>query len=183
LIDVMMPVMDGPQTLGHLREQHETAEIPVVFMTARAQARELAHFLSLGAAGVIPKPFDPMTLAGAVKRYLVPNAPDAEQIKRRFIVRARGDAAKLVECRSKIVIDPAASFPRIERIARSLAEAAAADFSAIGSAALVLARMAEEAENGIGNARDVERSIDQLLEAIDRDCRDGGDVQPNIRLA
>ena len=70
LMDVMMPVMDGPRTLSHLRENAKTAEIPVVFMTARAQARELAHFLSLGAAGVIPKPFDPMTLAGAVKRYL-----------------------------------------------------------------------------------------------------------------
>jgi CheY-like chemotaxis protein len=79
LMDVMMPVMDGPQTLGRLREIAETADIPVVFMTARAQARELAHFLSLGAAGVIPKPFDPMTLAGVVKQYLrtgVPNSID-----------------------------------------------------------------------------------------------------------
>ena len=73
LIDVMMPVMDGPQTLGHLREHSATAKIPVVFMTARAQARELAHFLSLGAAGVIPKPFDPMTLAGAVRQYVRPS--------------------------------------------------------------------------------------------------------------
>jgi CheY-like chemotaxis protein len=70
LLDVMMPVMDGPQTLSHLRERETTAKIPVVFMTARAQTRELAHFLSLGAAGVIPKPFDPMTLAGAVRKYL-----------------------------------------------------------------------------------------------------------------
>ena len=70
LMDVMMPVMDGPQTLGHLRERATTAEIPVVFMTARAQTRELAHFLSLGAAGVIPKPFDPMTLADVLRKYL-----------------------------------------------------------------------------------------------------------------
>ena len=70
LMDVMMPVMDGPQTLSHLRERGKTAEIPVVFMTARAQTRELAHFLSLGAAGVISKPFDPMTLAGALRKYL-----------------------------------------------------------------------------------------------------------------
>ena len=69
LMDVMMPSMDGPQTLKHLRERHTTAGLPVVFMTARAQTRELAHFLSLGAAGIIPKQFDPMTLAGEVKRY------------------------------------------------------------------------------------------------------------------
>jgi CheY-like chemotaxis protein len=70
LMDVMMPVMDGPQTLAHLRKSQSTAHIPVVFMTARAQTRELEHFLSLGATGVIPKPFDPMTLADAVRGYL-----------------------------------------------------------------------------------------------------------------
>jgi CheY-like chemotaxis protein len=70
LMDVMMPIMDGPQTLVHLRESQLTANIPVVFMTARAQTREVEHFLSLGAAGVIPKPFDPMTLAAAVRNYL-----------------------------------------------------------------------------------------------------------------
>ncbi len=70
LMDVMMPVMDGPQTLGHLRENARTAKIPVVFMTARAQSREVEHFLSLGAAGVIAKPFDPMTLAATVRAYL-----------------------------------------------------------------------------------------------------------------
>ena len=70
LMDVMMPVMDGPQTLGHLRENACTAKIPVVFMTARAQSREVQHFLALGAAGVIPKPFDPMTLAATVRTYL-----------------------------------------------------------------------------------------------------------------
>jgi CheY-like chemotaxis protein len=69
LIDVMMPTMDGPETLKRLRQNEATAKIPVVFMTARAQTRELAYFLSLGAAGVIAKPFDPMTLAGALRKY------------------------------------------------------------------------------------------------------------------
>jgi CheY-like chemotaxis protein len=70
LMDVMMPEMDGPQTLTHLRENARTANIPVVFMTARAQSREVERFLALGAAGVIAKPFDPMTLAAAVRAYL-----------------------------------------------------------------------------------------------------------------
>jgi CheY-like chemotaxis protein len=47
LLDVMMPVMDGPATLAHLRDNPKTADIPVVFMTARAQTRELDHFKSL----------------------------------------------------------------------------------------------------------------------------------------
>ena len=69
LLDVMMPTMDGPTTLARLRNNPGTASIPVVFMTARAQSRELDFFRSLGAAGVIPKPFDPMTLAASVRSY------------------------------------------------------------------------------------------------------------------
>ena len=70
LLDVMMPMMDGPTTLTHLRQSQKTADIPVVFMTARAQPRELEHFVSLGAEGVIAKPFDPMTLAASVRNYV-----------------------------------------------------------------------------------------------------------------
>jgi EAL domain-containing protein (putative c-di-GMP-specific phosphodiesterase class I)/ActR/RegA family two-component response regulator len=72
LLDVMMPVMDGPSTLRHLREAPRTADIPVVFMTARAQTSEIEHFKSLGTAGVITKPFDPMKLAASVRNYVQP---------------------------------------------------------------------------------------------------------------
>ena len=70
LMDVMMPAMDGAETLTQLRRDARTAGIPVVFMTARVQTREVEHFLSLGAAGVIPKLFDPMTLASTVRAFL-----------------------------------------------------------------------------------------------------------------
>lgn len=70
LLDVMMPVMDGPATLARLRVDAQTASIPVVFMTARAQLRELDVFRSLGAVGVICKPFDPLTLAASVRSYV-----------------------------------------------------------------------------------------------------------------
>jgi CheY-like chemotaxis protein len=69
LLDVMMPVVDGPETLRHLRENPKTADIPVVFVTASSQTRELEHFKSLGAAGVIAKPFDPITLAASVRSH------------------------------------------------------------------------------------------------------------------
>jgi CheY-like chemotaxis protein len=72
LLDVMMPVMDGPATLKRLREDPQTAGIPVFFMTARAQTREIDHFKSLGAAGVIVKPFDPMTLAASLRSQMQP---------------------------------------------------------------------------------------------------------------
>lgn len=70
LLDVMMPRMDGPTTLSHLRKNPRTADIPVVFMTARAQSREIEQFIALGAQGVISKPFDPMTLAFEVRNQL-----------------------------------------------------------------------------------------------------------------
>jgi CheY-like chemotaxis protein len=63
LLDVMMPGMDGPETLKGLREFPELATTPVVFMTAKVQPQEVAAYLALGAVGVIAKPFDPMTLA------------------------------------------------------------------------------------------------------------------------
>jgi CheY-like chemotaxis protein len=67
LLDVMMPGMDGPTTLQRLRELPGTARTPVVFMTAKVQASEIDHYLSLGALGVITKPFDPMALAVQVQ--------------------------------------------------------------------------------------------------------------------
>src|ERR1700686_4591537 len=69
LLDVTMPGMDGPTTLTHLRKDPRTSDIPVLFMTARAQAREVEQFISLGARGVIAKPFDPMTLASEVQSH------------------------------------------------------------------------------------------------------------------
>ncbi|MGA3310675.1 MAG: response regulator [Xanthobacteraceae bacterium] len=70
LLDVMMPGMDGPTTLTQLRKNPQTSAIPVVFMTARAQTKEVEHFIALGAQGVISKPFDPMTLAVQVQNHL-----------------------------------------------------------------------------------------------------------------
>ena len=61
LLDVMMPDKDGPAVLVELRARG--FRMPVIFITARAQSHELAHYLKLGAEGVITKPFDPMTLA------------------------------------------------------------------------------------------------------------------------
>lgn len=67
LLDVMMPAEDGPATLARMRADPEIAGIPVIFMTARVQQEDIEKYLSLGAAGVIEKPFDPMTLAGQAR--------------------------------------------------------------------------------------------------------------------
>ena len=68
LIDVMMPGCDGPMTLRMLRDDPVTASIPIIFVTAKAQRRELDELLQLGAQGVIVKPFDPMLLPDQIRR-------------------------------------------------------------------------------------------------------------------
>jgi len=70
LLDMMMPEMDGPTTLSNLKKKPETAAIPVLFLTAKAQAHEVATYRELGAYGVIVKPFDPLTLADQVTAAL-----------------------------------------------------------------------------------------------------------------
>ena len=61
LLDVMMPDMDGPETLSRIRDCGY-GDLPVIFLTARARAEDLTALRQLGAAGVILKPFDPITL-------------------------------------------------------------------------------------------------------------------------
>jgi CheY-like chemotaxis protein len=66
LLDMMMPTMDGSQTLAALRLQPGTAETPVIFLTAKAVGVEVERMTALGAAGVLIKPFDPRTLSADV---------------------------------------------------------------------------------------------------------------------
>ena len=70
LLDVMMPDMDGPTTLGELRAGQATRHIPVVFLTATEHPAELERLLELGARAVIPKPFKPRELAGQLAAAL-----------------------------------------------------------------------------------------------------------------
>ena len=67
LLDVMMPGMDGPETLVALLKIEELSNTPAIFLTAKAMPAEVERYKSLGALDVIPKPFDPMTLADQVK--------------------------------------------------------------------------------------------------------------------
>lgn len=70
LLDVMMPQMDGPTTLAKLRSSAATSSIPVIFLTAKAMTPELKGLMETGAAGVLTKPFDPLTLADQVRQIL-----------------------------------------------------------------------------------------------------------------
>jgi len=67
LLDVMMPGMDGVAVYKALREVPGLKGVPIVFMTAKVQPSEVIEYLDMGVEGVIPKPFDPIALPGAVE--------------------------------------------------------------------------------------------------------------------
>lgn len=68
LLDVMMPEMDGPTTFKNLQINEKTKNIPVVFMTAKAQVHEIENLKETGISGVITKPFDPVSLCGDIEK-------------------------------------------------------------------------------------------------------------------
>lgn len=70
LLDVMMPGMDGPETLKQLRKLKAIERVPVIFMTAKVQPQEIEQYKSLGAVDVIAKPFDPMSLADQIRSIM-----------------------------------------------------------------------------------------------------------------
>ena len=70
LLDWMMPGMDGTEVCRRLKADPATAEIPVIFLTARSQQSEIARGLSLGAVGYIVKPFDALALGAQVREML-----------------------------------------------------------------------------------------------------------------
>lgn len=70
LMDVMMPGVDGPATLRRMQEDPAVAHIPVLFLTAKVQGVDQRRFASLGVAGILFKPFDPLTLAQQIAEAL-----------------------------------------------------------------------------------------------------------------
>jgi CheY-like chemotaxis protein/HPt (histidine-containing phosphotransfer) domain-containing protein len=175
LCDVMMPGMDGPALLARLRENPQTARIPVVFMTARVQTRELEHFKSLGAAGVIAKPFDPMTLAASLRKHL--RAAGLAALRGGFMRRLQADAQALAQWRFALA-DSGASHAALEQIntfAHALAGAAGIfGFAEISRAAARLERIAETSCGSDGLDK-VEQALDVLLRCIEQAPGNGTD--------
>ena len=67
LLDVMMPDVDGPETLEHLRARDAAADAPAIFLTASVQTEEMERYADMGVVDVIIKPFDPMKLPGQLE--------------------------------------------------------------------------------------------------------------------
>jgi DNA-binding response OmpR family regulator len=70
LLDVMLPGMDGWQVAERLVEDEATNQIPLIFLTARAELRDRARGLELGGIDYITKPFNPLELAPVIEGLL-----------------------------------------------------------------------------------------------------------------
>jgi CheY-like chemotaxis protein len=70
VLDVMMPVLDGPQCLMLLRADESTRNIPVIFLTAKGDTEDLDNLREKSGFDTLRKPFDPLTLADTLRRML-----------------------------------------------------------------------------------------------------------------
>ena len=70
LLDVMMPGLDGWQVAEELLDDESTSDIPIVFLTARAELRDRARGLDVGGIDYVTKPFNPIELASLVRELL-----------------------------------------------------------------------------------------------------------------
>jgi CheY-like chemotaxis protein len=70
LLDCMMPKLDGYETCRRLKMDPSLRNIPVIFLTAKAQETEVKKGLALGAVGYLIKPFNPMSLAAEIRQIL-----------------------------------------------------------------------------------------------------------------
>ncbi|MBX9692876.1 MAG: response regulator [Cyanobacteria bacterium] len=70
LLDLVMPEMDGIQTLTNMRKNPATEDIPVIFVTTKGMFDEFEEMKKLGALAVITKPFDPVKLGDQIREIL-----------------------------------------------------------------------------------------------------------------
>ena len=70
VLDIMMPRLDGYETCERLKAEDATKDIPVVFLSAKAQQSDIDKGKAFGVADYLTKPFDPNDLIETVERLL-----------------------------------------------------------------------------------------------------------------
>lgn len=70
MLDMQLPKMDGLEVLARLKSKNETANIPVVALTAHAMDGDEKRFMDSGCAGYIAKPIDTHEFKIKVRNYL-----------------------------------------------------------------------------------------------------------------
>ena len=77
LLDIMMPEMDGFEVCRRLKASPETKGIPVVFLTALGEEKDVEQGLALGGDGYVVKPFNAVTLAAQISELLTEDSDEA----------------------------------------------------------------------------------------------------------
>ena len=91
LLDVMMPGLDGWGVAEALLEDDRTADIPIIFLTARAEFRDRARGLDIGGVDYITKPFNPVELAPLVRGLLDRlERGERDELRREKLTELRG---------------------------------------------------------------------------------------------
>jgi putative two-component system response regulator len=71
LLDIMMPDIDGFEVCRRLKDNPDTASIPIIFLSALSEDEEKQKGLDLGAVDFMTKPFDPAEIQTKVKQHLL----------------------------------------------------------------------------------------------------------------
>ena len=160
LLDVMMPGLNGPETLAAVRRRSDFDAVPIVFMTARVQEAEVRAYLRLGVTAVIPKPFDPMKLAGELG--MIWNA--FNEVREAVVVES-DVVARMMELRVRYV---AALADHVARLEEWRARMACGELLAVERAELkgVAHRLAGTGKTyGLADISEAARLIDDRLTA------------------
>ena len=165
ILDVMMPRVDGPTLFRRLRELPECTDLPIIFLTAKVQTHEVERLMAIGAAGVISKPFDPMTISSQVEEIL----------QRTSLFRTPRNGPPLPlrdvwERRSGEVLDDLRALRReIERSPATATERAHRLTGLCGTFGFAEAgRVAGELENRLLEASPAPQSHTDLVDMVDR---------------
>jgi CheY-like chemotaxis protein len=178
LCDVKMPGMDGPTILTRLRECSKTAKAAIIFMTGLTTPHEVKRLTALGAAAVIAKPFDPMTLAGMVRSKMY--AIRLEAVRNAFAERMRSDATMLEQYRKLLHDNPSSTVlpDGLEPCVHKLSGAAGVfNLETVSRAASTVETAIIDQRAGRGAIGAIEANLGALLKCIDKaDQRRLGDL-------
>jgi adenylate cyclase len=133
LLDVMMPGIDGYEVCRRLKESRATNEIPVIFLTAKAEVEDEQKGLELGAADYITKPISPPIVLARVKNHLMlQNAKEYLREKNQFLENAfsRYVSSKVIDQLKDTPID---DFLKMDKREVSILFVDMRGFTALGS--------------------------------------------------
>jgi CheY-like chemotaxis protein/HPt (histidine-containing phosphotransfer) domain-containing protein len=179
LLDMMMPDMDGPQTLARLRASPAAADIPVVFLTGQSASPSPEELARSGASGAIAKPFRLAALREAVHGYLRNGgtaAPPEDGLatasadeREEFRARLRLDGEKLIALRRQLRSGgDVAALRELRTLVHNLAGAGSLfGFERLSSTASALEISIAAGDRGHGALDGVEAGLDALVDGIE----------------